>query len=156
MMTDYYYLDNVDRKILNILQRDSRTPFSRLAKMLDLSESTIHMRVKRLVKEGVIKNFGIEIDLDRIGLNVLAFVLIKAEPKKYEEILKKLVEMNEIYDIYDVTGEYYALLKVRVRSREELAKVLDYIGKLEGVTSTYTMVALRTIKEKKYLDEEDQ
>ncbi|ABP94863.1 MULTISPECIES: Lrp/AsnC family transcriptional regulator [Metallosphaera] len=155
-MTDYYYLDNVDRKILNILQRDSRTPFSRLAKMLDLSESTIHMRVKRLVKEGVIKNFGIEIDLDRIGLNVLAFVLIKAEPKKYEEILKKLVEMNEIYDIYDVTGEYYALLKVRVRSREELAKVLDYIGKLEGVTSTYTMVALRTIKEKKYLDEEDQ
>ncbi len=155
-MTDYYYLDNVDRKILNILQRDSRTPFSRLAKMLDLSESTIHMRVKRLVKEGVIKNFGIEIDLDRIGLTVLAFVLIKAEPKKYEEILKKLVEMNEIYDIYDVTGEYYALLKVRVRSREELAKVLDYIGKLEGVTSTYTMVALRTIKEKKYLDEEDQ
>ncbi|BCS92846.1 putative HTH-type transcriptional regulator [Metallosphaera sp. J1] len=152
-MTDYYYLDNVDRKILNILQKDSRTPFSRLAKMLDLSESTIHMRVKRLVKEGVIKNFGIEIDLDRIGLNVLAFVLIKAEPKKYEEILKKLVEMNEIYDIYDVTGEYYALLKVRVKSREELAKVLDYIGKLEGVTSTYTMVALRTIKEKKYLDE---
>lgn len=71
-MTDYYYLDNVDRKILNILQKDSRTPFSRLAKMLDLSESTIHMRVKRLVKEGVIKNFGIEIDLDRIGLNVFS------------------------------------------------------------------------------------
>ncbi|AWR98861.1 AsnC family transcriptional regulator [Metallosphaera hakonensis JCM 8857 = DSM 7519] len=153
MMTEYYYLDNVDRKILNILQKDSRTPFSRLAKMLDLSESTIHMRVKRLVKEGVIKNFGIEIDLDRIGLNVLAFILIKAEPKKYEDILRKLEEMKEIYDIYDVTGEYYALLKVRVRSREDLAKVLDYIGKLEGVTSTYTMVALRTIKEKKNLDE---
>ncbi|MEM4080418.1 MAG: Lrp/AsnC family transcriptional regulator, partial [Metallosphaera sp.] len=149
MMTDYYYLDNVDKKILSILQKDARTPFSRLAKMLDLSESTIHMRVKRLVKEGVIKNFGIEIDLDRIGINVLAFILIKAEPKKYEDILKKLVEMDEIYDIYDVTGEYYALLKVRVRSREELAKVLDYIGKLEGVSSTYTMVALRTIKEKK-------
>ncbi|MEL9969860.1 MAG: Lrp/AsnC family transcriptional regulator [Metallosphaera sp.] len=153
MMTDYYYLDNVDKKILSILQKDARTPFSRLAKMLDLSESTIHMRVKRLVKEGVIKNFGIEIDLDRIGLNVLAFILIKAEPKKYEDILKKLVEMDEIYDIYDVTGEYYALLKVRVRSREELAKVLDYIGKLEGVSSTYTMVALRTIKEKKNLDD---
>ncbi|AEB95509.1 MULTISPECIES: Lrp/AsnC family transcriptional regulator [Metallosphaera] len=152
-MTDYYYLDNVDKKILSILQKDARTPFSRLAKMLDLSESTIHMRVKRLVKEGVIKNFGIEIDLDRIGLNVLAFILIKAEPKKYEDILKKLVEMDEIYDIYDVTGEYYALLKVRVRSREELAKVLDYIGKLEGVSSTYTMVALRTIKEKKNLDD---
>ncbi|QKR00478.1 Lrp/AsnC family transcriptional regulator [Metallosphaera tengchongensis] len=152
-MNEHYYLDGIDRKILDILQKDSRTPFSRLAKMLDLSESTIHMRVKRLVKEGVIKNFGIEIDLDRIGLNVLAFVLIKAEPKKYEEILKKLIEMKEIYDIYDVTGEYYALLKVRVKSREDLAKVLDYIGKLEGITSTYTMVALRTIKEKKGLEE---
>jgi len=153
-MNEHYYLDDVDRKIIKILQRDSRTPFSRLAKMLNLSESTIHMRVKRLVNEGVIRNFGIDVDLDRIGLNVLALVLIKAEPKKYEEILKKLSESKEIFDIYDVTGEFYALLKVRVKSREELAKVLDYVGKLDGVTSTYTMVVLRTIKEKKFLDDD--
>jgi Lrp/AsnC family transcriptional regulator for asnA, asnC and gidA len=61
--------------------------------------------------------------------------------------LKKISEFKEVLEVYDVTGEYYALLKVRVKTREELAKVLDMIGNMDGVTSTYTMFVLRTIKE---------
>ncbi|TRM84775.1 AsnC family transcriptional regulator, partial [Sulfolobus sp. E3] len=66
--------------------------------------------------------------------------------------LKQLTEIKEIYEIYDVTGEYYAMVKVRVPTREDLAKVLDKIGGMEGVTSTYTMLVLRVIKDKKELD----
>ncbi|MDT7901621.1 MAG: Lrp/AsnC family transcriptional regulator [Acidianus sp.] len=148
-MSEHYYLDDVDRKIISILQQDSRISFSRLAKMLNLSESTIHMRIKRLREAGVIRGFCVDVDLDKVGMNVLAFVLLKADPKKYEDILRKLAEIKEVFEIYDVTGEYYALLKVRVSDKEELAKVLDKIGNLEGVTSTYTMFVLRVIKEKK-------
>ena len=148
-MSEHYYLDDVDKKIISILQQDSRISFSRLAKMLNLSESTIHMRIKRLREAGVIRGFCIDVDLDKVGMNVLAFVLLKADPKKYEDILKKLAEIKEVFEIYDVTGEYYALLKVRVSDKEELAKVLDKIGNMEGVTSTYTMFVLRVIKEKK-------
>jgi len=147
-----YYLDDIDKKILNILQQDSRIPFSRLAKMLNLSEATIYVRIKRLKESGVIKGFYTEIDYDKIGLNVVAFVLIKADPKRYENILKQLTEIKEIYEIYDVTGEYYAMAKVRVPTREDLAKVLDKIGGMEGVISTYTMLVLRVIKDKKELD----
>jgi len=46
--SSFYYLDDIDKKILNILQQDSRIPFSRLAKMLNLSEATIYVRIKRL------------------------------------------------------------------------------------------------------------
>ncbi|QGA53495.1 AsnC family transcriptional regulator [Sulfolobus sp. E5-1-F] len=152
MNSSFYYLDDIDKKILNILQQDSRIPFSRLAKMLNLSEATIYVRIKRLKENGVIKGFYTEIDFDKIGLSVVAFVLIKADPKKYDNILKQLVEMKEIYEIYDVTGEYYAVLKVRVPTREDLAKVLDKIGNMDGVTSTYTMLVLRSIKDKKDLD----
>ncbi|AEE95018.1 MULTISPECIES: Lrp/AsnC family transcriptional regulator [Acidianus] len=148
-MSEHYYLDDVDRKIISILQQDSRISFSRLAKMLNLSESTIHMRIKRLREAGVIRGFCVDVDLDKVGMNVLAFVLLKADPKKYEDILRKLAEIKEVFEIYDVTGEYYALLKVRVSDKEELAKVLDKIGNMEGVTSTYTMFVLRVIKEKK-------
>jgi len=153
---DFYYLDDVDKKILSILQQDSRISYSKLAKMLNLSESTIHMRLKRLRESGVIKNFSIEVNLEKVGLNVLAFVLIKADPKRYEEILKEIYEMKEIYEIYDVTGEYYALLKVRVSSKEDLAKVLDKLGNMPGITSTYTMFVLRTIKEKRMFDEDEK
>ncbi|MFP3165367.1 MAG: Lrp/AsnC family transcriptional regulator [Acidianus sp.] len=148
-MSEHYYLDDVDRKIISILQQDSRISFSRLAKMLNLSESTIHMRIKRLREAGVIRGFCVDVDLDKVGMNVLAFVLLKADPKKYEDILRKLAEIKEVFEIYDVTGEYYALLKVRVSDKEELAKVLDKIGNMDGVTSTYTMFVLRVIKEKK-------
>ncbi|BDC18068.1 Lrp/AsnC family transcriptional regulator [Acidianus sp. HS-5] len=148
-MSEHYYLDDVDKKIISILQQDSRISFSRLAKMLNLSESTIHMRIKRLREAGVIRGFCIDVDLDKVGMNVLAFVLLKADPKNYEDILKKLAEIKEVFEIYDVTGEYYALLKVRVSDKEELARVLDKLGNMEGVTSTYTMFVLRVIKDKK-------
>ncbi|EZQ11135.1 MULTISPECIES: Lrp/AsnC family transcriptional regulator [Acidianus] len=148
-MSEHYYLDDVDKKILNILQQDSRIPFSRLAKIMNLSESTIHMRIKRLREAGVIRGFCVDVDLDKIGMNVLAFVLLKSDPKRYENILEQLQKMDEIFEIYDVTGEYYALLKVRVSSKEELAKTLDKLGNMEGVTSTYTMFVLRSLKDKK-------
>jgi Lrp/AsnC family transcriptional regulator for asnA, asnC and gidA len=144
-----YYLDDVDKKILSILQTDARTPFSRIAKMLNLSEATIHMRIRRMKEAGVIRGFYVDIDPDKIGMNVLAYVLIKADPKKYENVLKTIVEMKEVQEVYDVTGEYYSLIKVRVGDKEELARVLDKIGNLDGVTSTYTMFVLRTLKENK-------
>jgi len=57
-----YVIDEIDKKILKILQEDSRTPFSRIAKMLNLSESTIHLRIKRLREEGIIRGFLVDID----------------------------------------------------------------------------------------------
>jgi Transcriptional regulators len=117
--------------------------------MLNLSESTIHLRIKRLREEGIIRGFLVDIDPDKIGKNVMAFILIKAEPKKYDNVLKILMDMEEIYELADVTGEYYAIAKVRVGSREELARVLDRVGNIEGVTATYTMYVLRTLKETK-------
>ena len=147
-----YYLDDIDKKILKILEEDARTPFSKIAKMLNLSESTIHIRIKRLKENGIIRGFYVDIDPEKIGYNVMAFVLIKADPKKYESILKAISQYKEVYEIFYVTGEYYALLKVRVKDREELAAVLDKIGNMDGVTSTYTMFVLRTIKENKAVD----
>lgn len=144
-----YSLDRLDKEILKILQEDGRISFSKIAQMLNMSESTIHMRIKRLRELGILRGFYADIDMEKIGLKVLAFVQLKADPKKYEQVLNVLKEMKEVAEIYDVTGEYYALVKVVVPSNEDLAKVLDEIGKLDGVTDTYTMIVLRIIKEGK-------
>ena len=146
------YLDRVDREILKILQQDARISFSKIAKMLDMSESTIHMRIKRLREEGVLRGFYADIDPEKLGLRVSAFIMLKADPKMYQQVLDKLKSMKEVVEIYDVTGEYYALLKVMVSDNEKLAEVLDKIGRMEGVTDTYTMMVLRTIKESKRID----
>ena len=144
-------IDEIDKEILRILQEDARISFSKIAKKLNLSEATIHMRVKKMKEKGVLKGFIADIDAEKVGKAVLAFVLVKIDTKKYPVTLKKIAEIPDVYEVHDITGEYSALLKVRVRDRDELAALLDTIGQLEGVQDTYTMYVLRTLKEQKTL-----
>lgn len=140
-------LDEVDKKILEILQENAKTPYSKISKEAGVSEATIHLRIKRLMEKGVIKRFQAIVDPEKVGKGIVAIIAIITEPRKLDFVLEELAKMDEVYEIYDVTGEYYAILKVRVSNRDELAKVLDMIGKIDGVISTKTMYVLRVIKE---------
>jgi len=140
-------LDEVDLKILRLLQEDARTPFSKVAREVGVSEATVHMRVKRLKELKVLKGFQALIDPPSVGKGLTAITLIKADPMKYPEILEKLRSMVDVYEVYDVTGEYDAVVKLRSSSREELASLIDSIGRISGVTATLTMIVLKTIKE---------
>lgn len=140
-------LDEVDMKILRLLQEDARTPFSKVAKEVGISEATVHMRVKKLRELGVLKGFQALVDASSVGRGLTAITLIKADPMKYADLLEKLRSNPDIYEVYDVTGEYDAVIKLRSGSREELASLIDDIGKIPGVLSTLTMIVLKTIKE---------
>jgi len=140
-------LDEIDMKLLKILQENAKTSYSKISKMLGVSEATVHLRIKKLKDMGIIKKFQAIIDPEKVGKGVMAIIAITAEPKKFDKVLASLAKIDDIYEIYDVTGEYYAILKVRVRSREELARVLDTIGNIDGILSTKTMYVLRVIKE---------
>ncbi|MDH5815641.1 MAG: Lrp/AsnC family transcriptional regulator [Candidatus Nezhaarchaeales archaeon] len=140
-------LDEIDLKILRMLQENARTPFSRIASSIGVSEATVHLRVQKLKRLGVIKGFRAVVDPAKVGKGLTAIVLVRADPMKYKEALKKIALMDDVYEVYDVTGEYYAVLKIRASDRDSLAKIIDKIGEVEGITSTQTMVVLRTIKE---------
>ncbi len=146
-MSEELKLDHIDKKILEILQNNAKTPYSQIAEALGISEATVHLRIKKLLKLGVIKRFQAIIDPEKVGKNVLAIIAITAVPQKYNKVLEELKKMSDIYEIYDVTGEYYTITKVRVNSREELASLIDKIGDIDGVESTRTMYVLRVVKE---------
>ncbi len=140
-------LDDVDLRILRMLQEDARTPFSRVAKEVGVSEATVHMRVKKLKELGVLRGFQALVDPSSVGKGLTAITLIKADPMKYAEILERLKSIPDVYEVYDVTGEYDAVVKLRSGSREELASLIDDIGKIPGVSATLTMIVLKTVKE---------
>lgn len=140
-------LDETDKRILDLLQEDARRSFKDIAKEVNVSEATVFFRVKKLVKSGVIKSFKAIVDPKLVGKETLAFVMLKANPNVYTKVLPTLMKMEEIYEIYDVTGAYYAILKIRTRNTEELAAIIDKIGMIEGITGTETAVVLRKIKE---------
>jgi Lrp/AsnC family transcriptional regulator for asnA, asnC and gidA len=140
-------LDDVDRQILNLLQDNARRSFKEIAEVVKVSEATVFVRVKKLMKNSVIKSYKAIVDPKQVGKGTLAFVMLKANPNVYTKVLPTLVNMDEIYEIFDVTGAYYAILKIRTNSTEELAAIIDKIGMIEGITGTETAVVLRSIKE---------
>ena len=140
-------MDELDRRILSLIQYNARASFAKIAKRLGVSEGTIHIRVKKLQERGVIKGFYTILSPEKLNKSLTAFIAIKVNPLEYQDVLSKLIEVPDIYEIHDVTGEFYAILKVRTRDKDSLAKIIDQIGAIKGVLSTQTMVVLRTVKE---------
>ena len=140
-------LDEVDKAILRKLQRDARISFRSIAKEVGTSEATVFVRVKKLQKNGVIKAFRAIVNPESVGRNVTAFALVKADPRSYPKVLTELRSFDDVCEVYDVTGAYYSIVKMRTSTSKQLAEVLDRIGQIDGITGTETVIVLRTIKE---------
>jgi Lrp/AsnC family transcriptional regulator for asnA, asnC and gidA len=140
-------LDDLDRVIIINLQNNARTPFSKIAKEAGVSEATIFLRVKRLQQTGVLKAFRAIVSPSKVGKSLTAFILVRADPRKYSEVLSVVRNLEEVTEAYDVTGPYYLILRVDVSNKESLAKVIDLIGGVDGVSSTETAIVLKEVKE---------
>jgi len=140
-------IDDKDLRILEILQKNSDITFTELGKILDISPSTAYIRVKKLRKTGYIKKTIALIDYDKLGFRIKALIFIKTDPKKMEDVVESLKRFDKIVSIYDVTGEPTVVAFVIVKNHIDLAKILDDVGKIDGVISTSTMVIMRTFKE---------
>ncbi len=141
-------LDSTDLKILSVLLRNSRTPYSQIARMLNLGESTVYMRVKKLMETGVLRSFTVDIDLGKVGLVVHAFIDLKAEPRRTGDLISQLKRLPWVVEIYEVSGEYPIAIKVVARDNADLSAKIDSIGKLNGVRELNVRYVLRTISKR--------
>lgn len=148
-------IDDVDLKILKILQADGRTALSEIARRLDMGTATIHERTKTLEEQGYIREYRAVLDAELLGINEVAFLQIETAAGRFSEVAERLAEKSEIQEIHEVTGGADLLLKVRVRGKGELTDLLTDIGRYDGVQSTTTNVALRSVKEESKLDLND-
>lgn len=140
-------IDEIDKEILRMLQEDARTSFRKIAEKLNVSEATIFMRVRKLIRKKIIKRFTVIVSPEMLGKNITAFILITADPKKLQTVLEMLNKIDDVYEVYDVTGPYYAIVKVKTEDKNRLARIIDEIGMIDGVTGTETALVLRSIKE---------
>jgi len=140
-------LDDVDKKVLRELQRNGRVSFKTVAEEIGVSEATVFVRVKKLTEKGVLKGFKAIVEPKAVGKTLTAFILVRAQPKAYPAMLTALKKLDDVYEIYDITGQYYSILKVRTEGTDELSKIIDEIGAVDGVAGTETMIVFRTVKE---------
>ncbi len=140
-------LDDIDKKLLLILQQDAKTPYTKISEEIGISEATVHLRIKRLLKIGVIRGFRAIVDPEKIGLTVKAFLGLKATPGRDKSIEEELKKIPCIYEIHWTTGRYNLLLKIITRDVKDLVAVMNKIGGIPGVNEIEVLSVLKTVKE---------
>lgn len=140
-------LDKVDRRILSILVDNSRKSFAELAKSLDLSETAIRNRVRKLVDSGVIKRFTLQLDYNRLGKPISSIIGIRIGGEMGPVAASGLMDIEEITEIYTVSGNYDLICKIACGSIQGLEQVVEKIRALEFTEETNTFVVLRKIKD---------
>ena len=140
-------IDEIDQKILKLLEEDARLPFLEIAKKLKLSESTVRKRVQALKEKGVIKRFTVEIDPAKVGLNTVAIVGIDVDPPKLLEVAQKLCEFKEIRCVATSTGDHMIMTEIWTKDGRELTRLIsEKIGPIEGVKKICPAIILERLK----------
>jgi Lrp/AsnC family transcriptional regulator for asnA, asnC and gidA len=141
-------LDEINLKILDILSRDASRPFVDIAKELEISDATVHIRVRRLVAAGILRKFTIATDNRLLGYDHLAFVGINIKEGSSDEAIAILSAFDEILELHEMYGQFDLLLKIRAKSLEEMREVIvNKIGRIPHIREAELMTVLKTIKE---------
>ena len=137
-------LDDRDRKLLSILQKDSRTKYAELAEKLHLSAPAVYGRVKKLKCAGIIRRYTVDLDASKLGLGLCAYVNVFLAGKTCLEVAPLLEPFQEIEECHSVAGEHCLILKVRIGSPKALGGLLTTLRKLPGIDRTTTSLVLGT------------
>lgn len=137
-------IDNLDRKILNIIMRNARIPSKDIAVDCGVSRAAIHQRIARLIDIGVITGSGYKVDLHKLGLNTCTYVGVRLERgSMYREVVHEFEEIPEVVECHFTTGPYSMLIKVVAADTQDLMELLNNrIQNIQGVTETETLISL--------------
>ena len=146
-------LDNLNIRILNLLQDNARMSASEIATEVGLSVPATAERIKKLLDSDLIKNFTTILKAEKIGYDITAFIIVDCTSSDlYEHVVQKSLLNKHILECHSITGEGSHLLKIRARNSDDLELLLGEIQSWSGVIRTHTMFVLSTFKETTVLD----
>ena len=142
-------MDDIDLKIVQLLQENARIQNAEMARELGMAPSGVLERVRKLENKGVIKGYRAEIEPQSLDLKRRAFILIRSVDKPgSHETTAALVELPEILELHEVAGEDCQLIKVRAKDAKSLSDFMKQkLGRISTITSTKTLIVLDTLKE---------
>ncbi|MCP4761766.1 MAG: Lrp/AsnC family transcriptional regulator [archaeon] len=140
-------IDEMDKLILKQLEIDARVSYRSIAKELGISVGTVHNRIAKLKKNGVLKGFLLDLDSKKLGFNLRSIIMISTEGKYTSDVLEKLSGYPEIIAIYHITGEYSASLICRFQDIEANHDFITKLNQEPHVTKTISYVVFQVYKE---------
>ncbi|MCW4015559.1 MAG: Lrp/AsnC family transcriptional regulator [Candidatus Bathyarchaeota archaeon] len=139
-------LDSKDKKILNMLQENSRTSYLHIASKLGVSEATVRYRIKKLLDNRVISRFTVLLDPTKIGYPTTGILMVKIAPDHFEEASKQISALDETRHVLQSTGDYNLVAVVRSHDLEHLSDVRKKVELISGVREVTLFAATKLIK----------
>jgi DNA-binding Lrp family transcriptional regulator len=143
-------LDEIDLRILGIMQREGRISNAELARQIDLSPPATLARTKRLEEKGVIRSYAALLDSELVGFDMLCFVHVSLQLHQSQQVegFERAVRvMPEVLECHHVTGEFDYLLKVAIRNRKDLERfAVERLTPIPGVARIHTSLVLSEVK----------
>lgn len=141
-----YKIDIVDLDIIRHLSLNSKISYTDLASKILVSPSTIHVRVKRMEELGIIKNFTIRIDYEKLGFSFTSFLgIFLDQAKSIDMVIDQLKEIPQITVIDFTTGQFSIFCKIRAFDSSSARKVLKRIHSINGISRTETFISMEEI-----------
>ncbi len=141
-------LDDIDARLVEVLQIDGRATYADLAASVGLKPPATFERVRSLETRGVIRNYGARLEPRKVGLELLAFVSCFTTPDSggsgYDELIAGISAHSEVLEIHSVAGDESYILKVVTRSTTHLDELLTRLKSTPGISRTRTTVVLST------------
>ena len=151
-------IDNLDKKILNIIMKNARIASKDVALECGVSRAAIHQRIQRLIEMKVITGSGYTVNPKALGYNTCTYVGVNLEKgSMYREVVQELEKIPEVVECHFTTGPYSMLIKVYAQDNQHLMELLnDQIQHISGVSGTETLISLeQSMNRQIYINIED-
>lgn len=143
-------IDEIDAKILELLQRDGRMQRSYVAEEVDLSISAVSERMRKLEERDVIEGYRAVVDAKRLRLDITAFIRVSVDGSEhYPDFVDQVKDMDPVLELHSITGDGSHLMKVRTTDTTALEGFLSDIQAIAGVSRTTTSIVLSTFEEER-------
>ncbi len=139
-------MDDRDVAILRILMDNARTPLTEIAKVVGVTDVAVKKRIQKLERDGVIKKYTIVVEPKKIGYNGVALVGVDTEPDKVLSVAHELSKRDYVASVFITTGDHMIMAEVWAKTGSELMRIIEEIGRMEGVKKVCPAIVLERIK----------
>ena len=155
-------IDGIDKKILNLLQKDARISNAEIARQINMAPSAVLERIRKLERKGIIKGYEARLNHKKLGLVLTVFIWVKTDDLVGSTLIgEKIAKIEEVQEVFYMAGEYNYLVKARIADTDGLKDLLKKFGEIGGVKDTRTSLVidelletlslnLKPVKEKNY------
>ena len=145
-------MDEIDRKIIELLAEDARRALADIGAVVGLSPSSVNERIRRLVTSGAIRRFTVDADPAALGVPVLAYVFVGLNYEAGEAAFKAFVSAApEVVECHHMTGGWSYLIKLRVDSLHGIEGFLQQLKERRFLARSETMISLSTVCERGFV-----